>query len=39
MHFLQIAKGKKVAPGVHAMVVPGSGLVKEQVSTNFYLSV
>lgn len=24
------AKGKKVAPGVHAMVVPGSGLVKLQ---------
>ena len=24
------AKGKKVAPGVHAMVVPGSGLVKQQ---------
>ena len=26
----QYAKGKKVAPGVHAMVVPGSGLVKRQ---------
>ncbi|WP_447978601.1 3-isopropylmalate dehydratase large subunit [Candidatus Nitrospira bockiana] len=26
----QFAKGKKVAPGVHAMVVPGSGLVKRQ---------
>lgn len=26
----QYAKGKKVAPGVHAMVVPGSGLVKKQ---------
>jgi 3-isopropylmalate/(R)-2-methylmalate dehydratase large subunit len=25
-----IAKGRKVAPGVHAMIVPGSGLVKEQ---------
>ncbi|MBX6369506.1 MAG: 3-isopropylmalate dehydratase large subunit [Rhodospirillales bacterium] len=25
-----IAKGRKVAPGVNAMVVPGSGLVKEQ---------
>lgn len=25
-----IAKGKKVAKGVHAMVVPGSGMVKEQ---------
>mmetsp|Transcript_38407 Transcript_38407/g.94426 ORF Transcript_38407/g.94426 Transcript_38407/m.94426 type:complete len:793 (-) Transcript_38407:107-2485(-) len=25
-----IAKGNKVAPHVHAMVVPGSGLVKEQ---------
>ena len=25
-----VAKGKKVAPGVYAMVVPGSGLVKEQ---------
>jgi len=25
-----IAKGRKVADGVHAMVVPGSGLVKEQ---------
>ena len=24
------AKGKKVAPGVHAMVVPGSGLVRQQ---------
>lgn len=26
----QYAKGKKVAQGVHAMVVPGSGLVKQQ---------
>ena len=26
----QYAKGKKVAPTVHAMVVPGSGLVKKQ---------
>ena len=26
----QIAKGKKVAAGVNAIVVPGSGLVKEQ---------
>jgi 3-isopropylmalate/(R)-2-methylmalate dehydratase large subunit len=26
----QYAKGKKVAAGVHAMVVPGSGLVKQQ---------
>ena len=26
----QIAKGRKVAKSVHAMVVPGSGLVKEQ---------
>ena len=25
-----LAKGKKVATGVHAMVVPGSGLVKQQ---------
>ena len=25
-----IAKGRKVAKGVHAMIVPGSGLVKEQ---------
>ncbi len=25
-----VAKGRKVAAGVHAMVVPGSGLVKEQ---------
>ncbi|HZH26632.1 MAG TPA: 3-isopropylmalate dehydratase large subunit [Azospirillaceae bacterium] len=25
-----IAQGRKVAPNVHAMVVPGSGLVKEQ---------
>jgi 3-isopropylmalate/(R)-2-methylmalate dehydratase large subunit len=25
-----IAKGRKVAPGVHAMIVAGSGLVKEQ---------
>ncbi len=25
-----VAKGRKVAEGVHAMVVPGSGLVKEQ---------
>ena len=25
-----VAKGKKVADGVHAMVVPGSGMVKEQ---------
>ncbi|KAI8851553.1 aconitase family-domain-containing protein [Chytridium lagenaria] len=26
----QIARGRKVAPNVHAMVVPGSGLVKRQ---------
>ncbi|NKB82276.1 MAG: 3-isopropylmalate dehydratase large subunit [Nitrospirales bacterium] len=26
----QYVKGKTVAPGVHAMVVPGSGLVKQQ---------
>ncbi|WP_416898136.1 MAG: 3-isopropylmalate dehydratase large subunit [Minwuia sp.] len=26
----EIAKGRKVASGVHAMIVPGSGLVKEQ---------
>jgi 3-isopropylmalate/(R)-2-methylmalate dehydratase large subunit len=26
----EVAKGKKVAPGVNAIVVPGSGLVKEQ---------
>ncbi|MES4786879.1 MAG: 3-isopropylmalate dehydratase large subunit, partial [Nitrospiraceae bacterium] len=26
----QYAKGKKVAPGVYAMIVPGSGLVKKQ---------
>ncbi len=26
----QFAKGKKVAPNVHALVVPGSGLVKKQ---------
>jgi 3-isopropylmalate/(R)-2-methylmalate dehydratase large subunit len=26
----EIAKGRKVAEGVHAMIVPGSGLVKEQ---------
>ena len=25
-----IAKGRKVAPHVYAMVVPGSGLVKKQ---------
>ena len=25
-----VAKGRKVADGVHAMVVPGSGLIKEQ---------
>ncbi|MDW3206916.1 MAG: 3-isopropylmalate dehydratase large subunit [Alphaproteobacteria bacterium] len=25
-----VAKGRKVADGIHAMVVPGSGLVKEQ---------
>ncbi len=25
-----LAKGRKVAPGVHAMIVPGSGLVKNQ---------
>jgi 3-isopropylmalate/(R)-2-methylmalate dehydratase large subunit len=25
-----IAKGRKVADGVHAMIVPGSGLVKEE---------
>jgi 3-isopropylmalate/(R)-2-methylmalate dehydratase large subunit len=25
-----VAKGRKVAPGVYAMVVPGSGLVKDQ---------
>jgi 3-isopropylmalate/(R)-2-methylmalate dehydratase large subunit len=28
-----LAKGRKVAPGVHAMVVPGSGLVKEQAES------
>ncbi len=28
-----IAKGRKVAPGVAAMVVPGSGLVREQAET------
>ena len=28
-----IAKGRKVADGVHAMVVPGSGLVKEQAES------
>jgi len=26
----QVAKGRKVAEGVHAMIVPGSGLVKNQ---------
>ena len=26
-----VAKGRKVAPGVSALVVPGSGIVKEQV--------
>jgi 3-isopropylmalate/(R)-2-methylmalate dehydratase large subunit len=26
----EYAQGKKVAPGVHAMVVPGSGLIKQQ---------
>ena len=26
----QVVEGKRVAPGVHAMVVPGSGLVKLQ---------
>ena len=26
----EVAKGRKVAPGVHAMIVAGSGLVKEQ---------
>jgi 3-isopropylmalate/(R)-2-methylmalate dehydratase large subunit len=26
----QVAKGRKVAPGVNALVVPGSGLVKHQ---------
>ena len=25
-----VAKGRKVAPHVHAMVVPGSGVVREQ---------
>ena len=28
-----VAKGRKVAEGVHAMVVPGSGLVKEQAES------
>ncbi len=28
-----LAKGRKVAAGVHAMVVPGSGLVKEQAES------
>jgi len=28
-----IARGRKVAEGVHAMVVPGSGLVKEQAES------
>jgi homoaconitase/3-isopropylmalate dehydratase large subunit len=36
----KIVKGKKVAPHVYAMVVPGSGLVKAQVyyfyNTNYY---
>jgi 3-isopropylmalate/(R)-2-methylmalate dehydratase large subunit len=26
----QVAKGRKVAPGVRAMIVPGSGIVKQQ---------
>src|SRR3546814_8067829 len=26
----KVAEGRKVAEGVHAMIVPGSGLVKEQ---------
>lgn len=29
----EIAKGRKVADGVHAMIVPGSGLVKEQAES------
>ncbi len=29
----QVAEGRKVAEGVHAMVVPGSGLVKEQAES------
>jgi 3-isopropylmalate dehydratase len=29
----QIAKGRKVAPHIYAMVVPGSGLVKDQAET------
>ena len=29
-HAAAIAKGRKVAPGVRALVVPGSGLVKQQ---------
>ena len=28
-----VAKGRKVAAGVHAMIVPGSGLVKEQAES------
>ncbi|MDF1721718.1 MAG: 3-isopropylmalate dehydratase large subunit [Minwuia sp.] len=29
----EVAKGRKVADGVHAMIVPGSGLVKEQAES------
>jgi 3-isopropylmalate/(R)-2-methylmalate dehydratase large subunit len=28
-----VAKGRKVAPGVRAMIVPGSGIVKQQAET------
>ena len=32
------AKGKKVAGGVHAMVVPGSGLVKQQAEQEDWIA-
>ena len=32
-----VAKGKKVADGVYAMVVPGSGVVKEQAENEGWI--
>ncbi len=33
----EIAKGRKVAPGVQALVVPGSGPVKAQAEARFWI--
>ena len=33
----QVIQGRKVAAGIHAMVVPGSGLVKEQAEQKAWI--